>query len=183
MKMQRRKLVKVGYVNFPFNSKEYKNSGEGGMVVKLVVTGKKRNKSSFMYGVCCGASITEVMAEALVGDDKRPMPNLNKAENFMSPELAQKTLNKIRAWDEYYFPRLNAVWERGNDVIGVERYHSVGFAAVIVMGSTGWSGYSDKKGSWVCKYSDLTAEGKKLYNMIQKMYPAQELHLLTYLDT
>jgi hypothetical protein len=97
MKMQRRKLVKVGYVNFPFNSKEYKNSGEGGMVVKLVVTGKKRNKSSFMYGVCCGASITEVMAEALVGDDKRPMPNLNKAENFMSPELAQKTLNKIRA--------------------------------------------------------------------------------------
>lgn len=178
MKMQRRKLVKVGYVNFPFKDKEYKNSGEGGMVVKLVVTGKKRNKSSWMYGVCCGASITEVMAEAIVGDDKRPQPKLK--EDFSTPEAAQETMKRIRAWDEFYFPSLND--PRTLD-IGVERYHSVGFAAVIVMGSTGWSGYSDKKGSWFCKYSDLTPDGKKLYNMVKKMYPKQELHLLTYLDT
>jgi len=74
MKLQRRKLVKVGYVNFPLKDKEYKNSGEGGMVVKLVVCGKKpvggKYGKSWEYGVCCGAGVTEAMAENLVGDDK-----------------------------------------------------------------------------------------------------------------
>jgi hypothetical protein len=181
MKMQRKSIKIVGVVNFPIESKEYPNSGEGGMVVKLVVIGNKRNKSSWEYGVCCGASVTEVMAEQIVGDDKRPMPK--DINDFTSLEAMNKSMAKVREWDGFYFPNLNKVWVRGDDDIGMERYHSVGFAAVIVMGSTGWSGYSPEKGSWVCKYSDLTDDGKEIYKMIKKMYPKQELHLLTYLDT
>ena len=180
MKLQRRKLVKVGYVNFPFKDKEYKNSGEGGMVVKLVVCGKKPRKGiygkSWEYGVCCGAAISELMMESLVGDDKRPMPRGAKEHKTHESLIAEQELHN--RWLEYYYPQVN----NANDA-GTDRFLSTGFAAVILMGSTGWAGYSDKKGSWVCKYSDLTPEGKKLYNMVKKMYPSQELHLLTYLDT
>lgn len=177
MKLQRKSVKVTGVVNFPVESKEYPNSGEGGMVVKLVVIGNKRSKSSWEYGVCCGASVTEVMAEQIVGDDKRPMPRDIKA--FTGVKSLQKHMERIREWDEFYFPNLNDP----RIPTGVERYFSVGFAAVIVMGSTGWSGYSPEKGSWVCKYSDLTDDGKELYNMVKKMYPKHELHLLTYLDT
>lgn len=182
MKMQRKKLVKVGYVNFPFDHPEYKNSGEGGMVVKLVVCGKKpldgAYGESWSYGVCCGAGVTEVMAENLVGDDKRPSPKepLGKPRTYRQIVKSQKDWEK---WTEYHFPGLFD----NEPAREYRRNLSVGYAAVILMGSTGWSGYSDKNGSWVCKYSDLTADGKKLYNMVKKMYPKQELHLLTYLDT
>jgi hypothetical protein len=56
--------------------------------------------------------------------------------------------------------------------------------AVIILGSTDWSGWNESKGRyWTCKFDDLTEEGKALYKQIEALYPRCELHLLTFLDT
>lgn len=51
---------------------------------------------------------------------------------------------------------------------------------VMTLGSTGWS-----DGEWICRYEDLTQEGKALYDLVRKLYdkPGCQLILQTYLDT
>jgi len=70
--MQRRSNAVSGWVSFPANDPAWKNTNEGGMVVKLVVCDNREFDEQF--GMCCGASVTDIMGESFVGDDRRPKP-------------------------------------------------------------------------------------------------------------
>lgn len=64
-------------------------------------------------------------------------------------------------------------------------YLSVPYAAVILLGSTGWSGYSEQAGAyWIATYAEgLTDEGRRLYDDLAALYPAHQIRLTTWLDT
>lgn len=65
-----------------------------------------------------------------------------------------------------------------------KKSHEHSYLCIMTIGSTGWSGYSDKAGTyWTCTFDDLTEEGKRLYKAIQALYPDCKLYLQTFLDT
>lgn len=173
--MQRRSNVVSGWVNFPVGEPGWKNTNEGGMVVKLVVCDNREFDAQF--GVCCGASVTDILSEVFVGDDCRPKPL--PLESYDSVEAVQAEQNAIRAWESYHFPRI------GDDAAeGVSQYLSRDYLAALVIGTTGWSGWHEAEGrGWQCQFDDLTIEGKQLYRQLEALYPGCVLHLLTFLDT
>lgn len=173
--MQRRTTAVTGCVNFPVSEPAWKNSGEGGMLVKLVVCDNREFDEQF--GVCCGVSVTDILCESFVGDDRRPKPV--QLDSYDSVEAVQAEQDAFRVWEAYHFPKV------GDDTAtGVEQYLSRDYLAVLVLGTTGWSGWHEAAGRyWQCQFDDLTDEGKVLYRQVEKLYPGCELHLLTFLDT
>lgn len=69
--MQRRSNAVSGWVNFPVNDPAWKNTHEGGMVVKLVVCDNRENDQ---FGMCCGAYVVDHLCESFIADDRRPCP-------------------------------------------------------------------------------------------------------------
>lgn len=137
------------------------------MVVKLVVCDDRESNDRFE--VCCGASVYDMLAESLVGDDRRP---------WEAPTASER-MNSYDEWAAYHFPRLKD--EEADDT---QRNQSRDYLAVIILGTTGWSGRARSDGrSWECKFEDLAEEGKVLYRQIEALYPGGTLHLLTFLDT
>ena len=178
--MNRRSTEKNGWVNFPVDHPDWKNTKEGGMFVKLVVCDDRDFDDQF--GVCCGVNVWDRVTEQLIADDQRPMPEYTLGlEHYASEEefiqAFEEEVRKKREWEEYHFPYIN---EKNSSDLS---YTSRPYLASIVMGSTGWSGYSDGVGLWHCTYNDLTEEGKTLYNTLQKLYDGCTIHLLTFLDT
>lgn len=173
--MQRRSTAVTGWVNFPVNDPQWVNSMEGGMVVKLVVCDNREFDNQF--AVCCGGSVSDLLSECFVGDDRRPKP---------TPLASYDTVEAVRAeqaamaeWEEYHYPRLN-----DEQAEGAERYLSRDYLAAVVLGTTGWSGWNPlTEQGWHCQFADLTAEGQALYWQLEALYPGCEIHLLTYLDT
>lgn len=173
--MQRRSSAVSGWVNFPVSDLAWKSTQEGGMVVKLVVCDNREFDDQF--GMCCGASVTDLMGESFVGDDRRPKPL--PPENYDSIEAVQAEQDAFNAWRAYHFPRTD-----DSTVEGVERYLSRDYLAAMVLGTTGWSGWHETEDKyWECRFDDLTDEGKALYRQIEALYPGCDLHLLTFLDT
>lgn len=174
--MRRRSLEMSGCVNFPVSDPLWNNSGEGGMVVKLVVVNNTDFDAPDNFEVCCGAHVFDVYSEPLIGDDARKRPEVlgeyDSAESVMAEQLA------FREWEAYHYPHLHdEPFSRGNEL-------SRPYLAVVVLGSTGWSGWSDELGrSWSCTYQDLSDDGKRLYEMMRSLYPGCALHLLTFIDT
>lgn len=61
---------------------------------------------------------------------------------------------------------------------------SVPYAAVVLLGSTRWSGYSQTAGAYWCATRDrLTDQGRALYGALEALYPGHRLRLTTWLDT
>jgi hypothetical protein len=60
---------------------------------------------------------------------------------------------------------------------------SVPYAAVILLGTTGWSGYSNDQGYWIAGRDDLTTEGRELVAGLEALYPGHAVRLTTWLDT
>jgi hypothetical protein len=152
--MNRRSNKVSGFVNFPINSKDYKNTNEGGMTVELrVLLTDKDNWSQ-----CCGVgNIYSIMGESFLNKINKHYPN------YENRNLNQK--------DEY--------------LGSIKPYLSIGYFSVITLGSTGWSGWSNKKKNYFkCKHEDLNKDGKDLFNLIKKLYgKSAELELCTILDT
>lgn len=149
----RRSKQVCGFVDFPIDDPAYKNSGEGGMFVRLVVDDPDNDP----WVVCCGGYCSFDYDENYTGDDRE-------------------------STESYHFPSLNdpeSSWEDRN------HYRSVAYLCVVNLGSTGWSGWNEEKGEYfLCRYENLTAEGKELYNMIKKLYEGKgTLYLQTWLDT
>ncbi len=145
------------------------------MVVKLVVCDNREHDDRF--GLCCGASVTDVLGEILVGDDRRRKPA--PPTDYASVDAIYAEQDAMRAWEGYHFPRMH-----DETAEGAERYFSRDYLAVVVLGTTGWSGWNRAEGrSWECRVDDLTDEGKTLYRQFEALYPGCELHLLTFLDT
>lgn len=174
--MKRRSTEVSGCVNFPVNEPAWSNSNEGGMVVKLVVTDDR--DFDVQWGKCCGAATYDVLTEVLLGDDKRPPPGKKGSYETTADLLNEQTA--FGEWESYHFPHLHAV----DKDLGSDRYLSREYLATLVLGSTGWSGWSEEtKDYWTCTFEDLTEEGKAAYRQLESLYPGCELHLLTYLDT
>ena len=170
-----------GAVAFPVDNPTWRNSGEGGMFVKLVVV-DDRDYDDSDWTICCGVSVSDLKSEELVGDDQLDPPAL-RFEEGEAPEEALQALDEhdraARAWEERHFPSLNDEAAKGHG-----RYLSRNYLAAVTLGNTGWSGFSDAlERYWHCTHDDLTSEGKALYASFQKLYPGCTLHLLTFLDT
>jgi hypothetical protein len=81
--------------------------------------------------------------------------------------------------DPKHFPNLKP---KAN--IEAEDYLSIPYLAAVLIGSTGWSGFNESKGEYFkAAYSDLSATGVALWDMLQDLYPTCKLELLTWLDT
>lgn len=162
--MQRRSQAVEGCVNFPVHQP---STNEGGMLVKLWVI--DRQPFDDAYGMCCGVSVFDQASETFLGTDKEGFPD----DSYVwtpghTPEEFSRAHDKSAAeqtqWLEKFFT-------------GEHHENSIPLLAAIVMGSTGWSG------DFICKYEDLTDDGKAIYDSMAKLYPKAELHLLTFLDT
>ncbi len=182
--MQRKIDDKVkGYVKFPVHSKEYKNSVEGGMFVRLLVQDPTSLKFTPTYQKdkwmqCCGGSNYFYFDEVFINTDieRRPID-----QNYRTNEQYDKHYRKIHKWEEKFFPRLNE--EDDPDDYPMDKYRSVPYLAILTIGSTNWSGYSKRRGSWYCTYNGLTRDGKRLYDNLKKLYKGCKIILQTWLDT
>ncbi|ELG7184131.1 TPA: hypothetical protein ACP3ZG_000540 [Pseudomonas aeruginosa] len=178
--MNRKSTDVEGWVAFPVNDPAWKNTFEGGMLVKLVVCDNRDFDTQL--GVCCGANVFDVMSETFVGDDKCPQP-LSPIVDESDPEALLAALaaeQKAQGeWVSRHYPRYADA-----SVQGIEQYTSRPYVAAMVIGSTGWSGSRvEDHQTWVCTFEDLTEEGKALYRQLQKLYQGCDIHLLTFLDT
>jgi hypothetical protein len=164
--MSNRRSKKVtGYVNFPVDSKEYICNGQGGLFVELWVI---PTKGKWMN--CCGGQgITSTYGATLVGtNEKRNFDNWNEVKK--DHKLPQRFY-----LEEKLFPN------KGNPDYD---YNSIPLYAAILLGSTGWSGYSQKKGNWRASFYDLNRAGLILCDSLNKLYGNKAtLRLVTWLDT
>lgn len=175
--MQRRSDQMAGCVAFPVTDPNWPTSGEGGMVVKLVVLSDVEFDDPANPAVCAGAQVFDVLTEVLVGDDKRPQPEC--PSTYEAPEAVTAEMDIRNEWESFHYPALHDVGAKG-----VETALSRDYLASIVMGSTGWSGHNAEAGEyWTCTFEDLTEAGKALYRQMAAIYPSASLHLLTFLDT
>lgn len=143
-------------VKFPHDLEEYTNTGEGGMYVKLAVVGDLRKQ-------CSMTAVQDIYPDVLVGSDRA---------------LGE-------GCTEFFYPGVKR-WMRASSspTPDWQDLLSIPLQALIILGSTGWSGWSDSRSSyWTCQFADLTLAGQALYRMLQDQFPYHQLHLLTYLDT
>jgi len=187
----RRTNVVRGLVDFPVHSKEYKSTNEGGMLVRLVVVPHMRKR----WNVCCGGHCHVIYDESFLSDGVHPTESkaskrfysLTKEQiDKMPPKKVRKLMQdpdiEVRPHEVFHFPFINR--KEDDYITNRDRYTSMPYLAVINMGSTGWSGHSDKENYWVCRYKNLTKAGKSVYNTVQRMYSGYgKVYLTTWLDT
>lgn len=164
----------MGMVNFPVDSEEYKSTGEGGMFVQLWCV----EEEYFSCGACCGYNGTQAMtSEVLVGTDSEV--NEDNFHEIESGKVDPANWVQRRPLQEKLYPSIAN--EEGCQQC---RYTSGEMLACVTMGSTGWSGWSDKKEEyWRCRYDDLNEAGKGIYDSLMHAYPRGKLILVTWLDT
>lgn len=175
--MQRGNPVAEGFVNFPFNSSEFSLGGGMGLCVKLVVIDNIEGTDASL-AMCCDASVFDFRQGPLTGDDQRPVPDYEPPADATPAETAagvEKDAQLHNEWVQYHFP----MYGTGETLENVSRH----YRAAVIMGTTGWAGYSETEGNWVARFEDLTDEGKDLYRLMEKLNPGCRIHLLTFLDT
>lgn len=173
----------VGFVNFPTHRK---STGEGGQFVRLVVLDTPGDRAYMRrYIPCCGGYHHISYDESFLGDDlveakvrklgaAPPWAPKDPDRGWAKYRRYTKKVDKIfKETQQRYFPGIDDPSKENE----ANRYTSRAFLATLTLGATGWSG------QWRCTFNHLTAEGKKLYRSVQKLYPGCELRLLTFLDT
>lgn len=175
--MQRRTTAQSGWVRFPVDDPRYRNSGEGGMLVKLVAVEPPDLPEARAFGVCCGAQVWDLLTEVLIGDDQCPPPAA--PVDYADPEAVRTEQAAHLDWVRRHYPYY------GDLSVSPREQECAGPAlAVLVLGTTGWSGWDEAAGRyWQCAFDDLSPEGQALYRQLQALYPQARLHLLTFLDT
>ena len=157
MPMRRREKHVSGWVRFPTDDPAWRFSAEGGMFVRVMVVDGRDHKANQCWMECCGGPVTVTM------DETPQMPG--EIEKRLWP----------RMFDANGDPREEAI---------ASDFESVGCLAALVIGSTGWAGWSEEKGEyWQCTEDDLTPKGRKLIEALRALYPGRELILTTWLDT
>ena len=171
-----------GLVNFPTDSPDFKDSGEGGLYVKLVITVDQDYSGSSQF-MCCvdGGGTYTLYDNVFVGDDfNHPVES--------GPEREIQTIDDILAdkgpvAQQFHFPNFH---KKDDEVeFWLKKYLSMEYMAVVMMGSTSWSGWSEEVGHyWRATYADLTDDGKALYDSLRGLYgPNAVPFLQTWLDT
>jgi len=179
----------VGFVKFP--TEEFRSTGEGGLLVRLVVLDTKGDEEYMdRFVPCCGGYQSFMLDECFIGDDLfEPLPLESGLEGEEWLSAYEKVMGHQLKMEARYFPYLNdedllkahiedsegesTRWQHPME----SKYTSRSFLAVMLLGATGWSQ------QWTCKFEDLTAEGKDFYARVQALYPGCELRLLTFIDT
>lgn len=171
--MRRGESVAEGCVKFPFDSKEYSERAGRGLVVKLVVLDQ-------VEGMCCATYVGDILNNILIGDDKRPTPE-DKPLTTEDPDAILEHMtaeqNAHNEWVGFHYPRHDEEDKTVGSMI------SRSYRASIVLGSTGWAGFSMEKGNWYATFDDLTPDGQELYRVLERLNPGCALHILTFLDT
>lgn len=91
--MQRRSNATFGYVNFPIDQPPYKNTKEGGLIVKMVVLPYDpiitNDPQEQPWDICCGVGVHDLLQESLVADSAiRPIYSYSyKTSNPSQPTL------------------------------------------------------------------------------------------------
>lgn len=186
----RRSNEQRGFVNFPTESKEFRNSGEGGMFVFLVVVEPSEIDFDNRWPVCCTNSVVIPLGDGVVGDDQLPEPPLVDYTKIGSKEEMSAAMKAEEANHPSLFHYPHCYDNREPDETDEGFFkrvdNSIPYLAAIMLGSTGWSGWCDRSGNgnWRCTLEDLSEEGRALYELVEKLYGDRgELHLVTYLDT
>jgi len=178
MKTRGRRSNQVrGWVNFPVNDSDYKNTGEGGMFVRLVVAElKPQTAKEEAWSVCCGGDNFCYYDEQFLGDD-------------VNPDLSEEDLGKLEESpaELLHFPRFpgrHANYDPEKQFL-LDPYTSLPYLCIMTVGSTGWSGWHQGRQEYFrCRFENLTDEGKNLYQMIEKLYENKgQIYLQTWLDT
>lgn len=168
--MNRRTLEVKGWVNFPTH---LPSSGEGGCVVKLFVPAAL----NLEWEQCCGATCLDILSECLIGSDQKDAASWKLP---LTGPVAYKIYERCtQAVENYYFPGCN-----NREVEpSYEKFLSRPAYAVVVLGTTGWSPPTPDDGrTWICRFEDLTDQGKDLYTSLWRLYGIKP-HILTFLDT
>lgn len=175
--LERRSNAAEGWVNFPIDNPQYEYTGDGGMIVKLVVVDDHEMEAPEHFAKCTGVQVRDLLTECLVGDDQLAYPE--DAKSYESVATIRDEEQARVDWVRRHYPGY-----RCGACDPIEADLSRDYLAVIVMGSTGWSGMHAETGnSWACTVEDLTVQGKALYDQVAALYPNAALHLLTFLDT
>ena len=84
--------------------------------------------------------------------------------------------NLLDPKEKEHYPRLD-------DDNALDQFKSIGYIAVMYMGSTGWSGADLNGDYWQCQSKDLTLDGRNLMDLMTVLHPKCQVELLTWLDT
>ncbi len=157
--VSRRRTKEVqGCINFPIDDPKYRCTGEGGMFVRLVVLAEEDGSDV----VCSGGDHNFLYDESFLGDDSgRP---------------------DREAIDEC-FPCINDAGIPYDEIY--RKYASIPCLVTMVIGSTGWSGWTEEDGGHYFRATRdyLTPLGWNLYEAVQDAYPGKKIRLQTWLDT
>ena len=157
MPMRRREKYVNGWVRFPVDDPRWVFSPEGGMFVRVMVLDEQNESRDDGWMECSGGVVTVTYDE----------------NGVMDAELER------RLW-----PRLHIETQESDGPWARDKYESVTCLATLVLGSTGWAGYSEEtRDYWKCGEDDLTDEGKELIAGLRRLYPGRPVVLTTWLDT
>lgn len=171
----RRSSRTSGVIAFPIDDPKYRNTMEGGMIVKLVAREPDGLADEHVFRNCCGSHVFDSYGELLLWDDLRPHPERSVSSDYANVDewlLAMDQEEKTyKDWLHYHVSEC--------------RTFCGPYLASIALGSTGWSGWTDEGGGhyFRCTFDDLMEPGKLLYRQLQYVFPYADLHLLTFLDT
>jgi len=176
--MQIHKPQVKGLVNFPAANLTYTDSGEGGLVVKLLLTLEPR-----YWQACSGAENTIMYENCLTAIYL--VPALLIPGGFLTKPAddgISTQPNVTKLFPNFSNPRPSVLTESHEAFI--RRYTSVPLVAAITLGSTNWAGYDHANGHyWQCTEHDLTLPGRALLHSLAAAYPAGAIYLTTWLDT
>ena len=157
MPMRRREKHVTGWVRFPVEDPQWEFSREGGMFVRLMVIDGRNHKEEHCWMECCGGTVEVQLDE--------------------TPQVPDALMQRL-------WPGMFDGMGRHRTEPTPKNYNSVPCLATLVIGSTGWAGWSEEKNTyWTCTEDDLTEEGKALVASLRRLYPGHELVLTTWLDT
>ncbi len=154
-----------GFINFPFDGKNYIRTDIGKTLVYLVAfdTQDISNKPYIL------SNNRIILPGNFVSDDITQRPKI-KTNQLTIDDLVQHQL-KNNDYDKIYFP----------NVIEDETPISIPITTSICLG---WNENSfemrETNTPWIANFRDLTHEGKKLYYSIKKLHNNKEVRILTF---
>lgn len=175
MKESAREITSRGYVRFPSILDYYPSSEGNGMYVRLVVHQDKQKK----WMLCDGGG-THIIYDGLwlYTPAEPEFPDVTGKKISEVEELLHEYQQKAREPARRQFPSLYI----GRD--NLRKGLSIPYLAVMTIGSTNgvWV-HRETKDYWRCLLSDLTYEGRSIYNLLSALYPDHYIELQTWMDT
>ena len=142
-------------VNFPTESPQFVNTGEGGMGVRIVVAYPPHAKPHWPNPVQWNCNLSGLHPEP-------PGPNWNRKVETHFPTLSDDD-SPLGPWRSINYAAVVTLEETN---------------------WSGYSGYdTDDPQPWTCTYSDLTQTGRDLHHALARAFPGHPITIQTWLCT